>query len=704
VVANFLRNPAAGATTARKAARSLDDVISATNRLRNVGINQMQAEEIVRHVLHNQLKRDVMLVMAFGSLAVLLSNMLIGWRISSPLRKLTAAMTRLAERDYDLAIPATIQRDEVGSMSRAVMVFREGLIRAVMITAELEATKTLLDTVMENVPIPIIVKDAANLCYVLINPAAAKLLPDSPEISAGVRTADVLPPEEAALIETGDRAALQSGGLTMQRDIHLGASTPYARIVDVLRMVVNGQSGEPRYLISVVQDITERRQSEQRLAHMAQYDTLTDLPNRTLFADRLTEALRAATETGGRIAVLGLDLDRFKEVNDTLGHAAGDILLCKASERVRRCLRSGDTLARLGGDEFAVIQQNIRSAEDPEALASRLIDAVRIPFDIEGQMVIIGLSAGIALSDDAVSAAELVQRADLALYDAKQAGRGVSRFFAPKLSERMRERRTMEQDLRSALKLGQLSLHYQPSVSLRSGAIVGSEALMRWMHPTAGSVPPSTFIPLAEETGLINPLGLWLLNEACREAAGWALPIRVAVNVSPVQFRAPGFPAHVREALHSSGLAPGRLELEITEGVLMRGTAETTAILDELRDTGVRIALDDFGTGYASLAYLQTFTFDKLKIDRSFVMNIETDPTALAIMRAVLGLTDSLNMTTTAEGIEMETQADLLRILGCDEAQGYLFWRPMPAAALRGILQDLAKLARIRSENQTVDA
>jgi EAL domain-containing protein (putative c-di-GMP-specific phosphodiesterase class I) len=262
----------------------------------------------------------------------------------------------------------------------------------------------------------------------------------------------------------------------------------------------------------------------------------------------------------------------------------------------------------------------------------------------------------------------------------------------------------MEQDLRSALKLGQLSLHYQPSVSLRSGAIVGSEALMRWMHPTAGSVPPSTFIPLAEETGLINPLGLWLLNEACREAAGWALPIRVAVNVSPVQFRAPGFPAHVREALHSSGLAPGRLELEITEGVLMRGTAETTAILDELRDTGVRIALDDFGTGYASLAYLQTFTFDKLKIDRSFVMNIETDPTALAIMRAVLGLTDSLNMTTTAEGIEMETQADLLRILGCDEAQGYLFWRPMPAAALRGILQDLAKLARIRSENQTVDA
>jgi diguanylate cyclase (GGDEF)-like protein len=402
------------------------------------------------------------------------------------------------------------------------------------------------------------------------------------------------------------------------------------------------------------------------------------------------------------MSVLGLDLDRFKEVNDTLGHAAGDILLCKATERLRRCLRSGDTLARLGGDEFAVIQRNIRSAGDTEALASRLIEAVRLPFDIEGQKVFIGLSAGAALSDDAVSAAELVQRADLALYDAKQAGRGVCRFFAPKLSERMHERRTMEHDLRSALKLGQLSLHYQPSVALSDGAIVGSEALMRWTHPTAGAIPPSTFIPLAEETGLINPLGLWLLDEACREAASWALPIRIAVNVSPVQFRTPGFATHVREALRNSGLAPARLELEITEGVLMRGTAETTAILDELRDTGVRIALDDFGTGYASLAYLQNFSFDKLKIDRSFVINIETDPTALAIMRAVLGLTDSLNMTTTAEGIEKQTQADLLRILGCSEAQGYLFWRPMQAAALRAILQNLAAPARVLADIQSV--
>lgn len=580
----------------------------------------------------------------------------------------------------------------------------QGSILAAGITTELETTKHLLATVLENIPVPIIVKDAASLRYELINPAAAKLLRRLPVELTGARTADVAPPEDAALIEAGDRAALACGGLTVERDVHIGTNTPFARIVDVTRMVVNGPSGAPRYLINVAQDITERRTSEQRLAHMAQYDSLTDLPNRTLFAERLAEALRDAAEAGSQVAVLGLDLDRFKDVNDTLGHAAGDILLCKATERLRRCLRAGDTLARLGGDEFAVIQRNIRSAEDPESLANRLIDAVRNPFDIEGQKVVIGLSAGAALSDDTVSAAELVQRADLALYDAKQAGSGVCHFFAPRLSERMRERRTMEQDLRDALKLGQLSLHYQPSVALGSGAIVGSEALMRWSHPTAGAVPPATFIPLAEEIGLINTLGIWLLNEACREAAGWALPVRVAVNVSPVQFRTPGFAAHVREALRSSGLAPSRLELEITEGVLMRGTAETTAILDELRETGVRIALDDFGTGYASLAYLQTFSFDKLKIDRSFVMNIETDPTALAIMRAVLGLTDSLNMTTTAEGIEKETQADLLRILGCSEAQGYLFWRPMPAAALRAILEDLAAPAEVGGATQSVGA
>jgi EAL domain-containing protein (putative c-di-GMP-specific phosphodiesterase class I) len=251
----------------------------------------------------------------------------------------------------------------------------------------------------------------------------------------------------------------------------------------------------------------------------------------------------------------------------------------------------------------------------------------------------------------------------------------------------MHQRRTMEQDLRVALDNGQLCLHYQPSIALPTGAIAGTEALMRWTHPTMGAVPPTVFIPVAEETGLIGPLGLWLLDEACREAASWVLPIRVAINVSPVQFRTPGFVGHVQQALARTGLAPARLELEITEGVLMRDTAETLATLAALREIGTRIVLDDFGTGYASLAYLQTFTFDKIKIDRSFVKNMETDPTALAIMRAVLGLTQSLNMTTTAEGIEEETQADLLRILGCNEAQGYLFWRPMPAAALRALLK-----------------
>jgi diguanylate cyclase (GGDEF)-like protein len=428
---------------------------------------------------------------------------------------------------------------------------------------------------------------------------------------------------------------------------------------------------------------------------MARYDSLTDLPNRVLFAERLAEALALAKREASRIAVLALDLDRFKEVNDTLGHAAGDKLLQIVTNRLRRCLRAGDTLARLGGDEFAVIQRGVWSQNDADALATRLIMSSREPFDLDGQTAHVGLSVGYVLSDDATVETELVQQADLALYDAKQAGRGVVRAFVPELSVRMHERRQMEQDLRSALRSGQLSLHYQPCVSLGTGAIVGAEALMRWAHPTAGFVPPSIFIPLAEETGLVTQLGLWLLDEACCEAASWSLPIRVAVNVSPVQFRTEGFVAHVRDALRRSGLAPSRLELEITEGVLMRDTADTLAILQALREIGVRIALDDFGTGYSSLAYLQTFTFDKLKIDRSFVKDMETEPAALAIMRAVLGMSASLNMTTTAEGIEEEAQADLLRIMGCSEAQGYFFYKPMPAPALRPVLDTLAAPPRL---------
>jgi len=692
-ITNFLKNPGWGATTARNAAVLLDRVIQSTNQLRGFGIRKMFAEQRAVAHLHLCLRQNLGFVMLIGSLAVLVSNLFAGWRISVPLRKLTAAMARLAERHYEQAIPAILQKDEVGSMARAVQVFKDGMIRADAVTAEQQATRALLDTVLMNLPIPIVVKDAESLGYVLVNPAAADLQAAANRI-ANLPASQEMPPREAEMIAAGDHAALAAGGLSTERDLHFFVDTASPRILDLMRMVVPGADGRPRYLITVIQDFTERRRSEQRLAHMAQYDSLTDLPNRVLFAERLADALMTAKRESGRIAVLALDLDRFKEVNDTLGHAAGDMLLRIVTSRLRRCLRPGDTLARLGGDEFAVIQRGVCSQHDTEALATRLIVSAREPFDLDGQTVHVGLSAGCVLSDDRIEASELVQQADLALYEAKQAGRGVFRFFAPELSVRMHQRRQMEQDLRVALTRGQLSLHYQPCVSLRTGAIVGAEALMRWAHPVAGSVPASIFIPIAEETGLIAPLGLWLLDEACREAASWASPIRVAVNVSPVQFRTEGFVAHVRDALHRSGLAPSRLELEITEGVLMRDTADMLAILQALRDLGVRIALDDFGTGYSSLAYLQTFAFDKLKIDRSFVINMETEPAALAIMRAVLGMSASLNMTTTAEGIEEEAQANLLHIMGCNEAQGYFFYKPMPAPALRPILDKMAAPVR----------
>jgi diguanylate cyclase (GGDEF)-like protein/PAS domain S-box-containing protein len=692
-VKNLLQNPGFGATTARNAAISLDSVISFTSALQVAGARKMQQEVQTQAAIRARTEWRLVIGIILGSLGVILIKLLIGWRISAPLRSLTGAMSNLARRQYDIQIPAGAQRDEVGSMARAVQVFREGLIQADAVAAQQQATQAFLVTVLENLPIPVIVCEVPTLRCVLMNPAFEHLLHINRADMIGHTPSEIWPSEFGTRVEQIDHTLIASGGMQVEQDIPIFAHTERERLTNITRLAIPGPDGKPQYIIKLIEDITERRRSERRLQHMAQYDSLTELANRTLFAERLAEALIKAGEAKRPVGLLALDLDRFKEVNDTLGHAAGDILLCTLARRLQRCLRDGDTLARLGGDEFAVIQCHTKSLKDAESLAKRLLACVQEPVDIDGQKVFVGLSAGITLSDQTVTAAELIQQADLALYDAKQSGRGNFRVFMPTLSARLRERRTMEQELRHALEAKQVHLLYQPSVCLGTGEIAGAEALMRWTHPILGAVPPTVFIPLAEETGLIGPLGLWLLQEACREAASWPRPVRVAVNVSPVQFRQPGFAAHVRDALAACGLEASRLELEITEGVLMRDTADTLAILADLRTIGVRIVLDDFGTGYASLAYLQTFCFDKLKIDRSFVQNVETDPTALAIMRAVLGLSESLNMTSTAEGIEQEAQADLLRILGCSEAQGYLFWRPMPATAFRGLLSEIPPLS-----------
>jgi diguanylate cyclase (GGDEF)-like protein len=438
------------------------------------------------------------------------------------------------------------------------------------------------------------------------------------------------------------------------------------------------------------------RRAIARAAFLAQHDPLTALPNRALFHDRLRQALQRARREGHMVAVLCLDLDHFKAINDTLGHAAGDALLREVAARITPNLRGEDTLARLGGDEFAIVLTMGRQAGDAEALARRVIATLQRPFELEGHQAAIGVSVGIALrtGGEAGDAEALLQEAALGLLRAKSQGRGTWCFFEAEMNLRLRERRALEADLQKALLLGELHLAFQPQVDLSGRRLVGAEALIRWTHPRRGPVTPDLFIPLAEETGLIIPIGRWVLGEACREAARWPGHARIAVNVSPVQFRASDFISMVDAALATSGLLPARLELEVTEGVLLNETEETLRTLEQLRALGVSIAMDDFGTGYSSLGYLRKFQFDKIKIDRSFVGGLGRTEDAMAIIRAVIGMSRALGIRCNAEGVETEEQARMLREEQCDEVQGFLFGRPMSASEWRAVLRAEPRLGR----------
>jgi len=435
-------------------------------------------------------------------------------------------------------------------------------------------------------------------------------------------------------------------------------------------------------LVTTYEDVTERRQAEARIAYMARHDTLTGLPNRAVFGERIDEAL-AQIGRGNRFSVLCLDLDRFKEVNDTLGHPVGDALLRAVAERLGACVRDTDTVARLGGDEFAVILTDIHRPDDAAVLARHIVEVISAPYTLEGHLVSVGVSIGICFAPgDGSSCEKLIKNADVALYRAKADGRGTWRFFEVEMDIRLQARRALELDLREALANGEFQLHYQPIYDFRAQRIGGFEALVRWIHPTRGLVPPGDFIAIAEEIGLIVPLGAWCLKTACRDAMRWPDGIKVAVNVSAVQFRDEIIVASVRDALADSHLPPKRLELEITESVLLKDNLATLATLHALRRVGVRIAMDDFGTGYSSLSYLRSFPFDKIKIDQSFVRDITPDADSGLIVRAVIGLGASLGMRTTGEGIETEIQFDRLAAEGCDEGQGYFIAKPGPAATV----------------------
>jgi diguanylate cyclase (GGDEF)-like protein len=439
--------------------------------------------------------------------------------------------------------------------------------------------------------------------------------------------------------------------------------------------------------VTTHQDITEQRRSEAKIEHMALHDPLTGLPNRALHNERLEQALTRA-KRGDIVATHILDLDRFKHVNDTLGHPVGDELLKLVANRLRALVRETDTVARMGGDEFAILQVAVASPADATSLAHRLIKEVSEPYEIDGHQVVIGTSVGIAVGpSEGTSSGALMRNADLALYRAKGDGRGTFRFFEPGMDAQMQARRTLEYDLRKALAAGQFEMHYQPVVNLAEDEISGFEALIRWRHPEKGLVSPEKFIPLAEEIGLIVPIGEWTIREACAAAARWPDHLRIAVNLSPAQFRSPGLVQVVVGALATSGLRPGRLELEITETALLADSNGTLATLHQLRELGVRIAMDDFGTGYSSLSYLQSFPFDKIKIDRSFVRDIAGSAGSLNIVRAVAALANGLGMAATAEGVETEQQLAAIRSEGCTEMQGFLFSQPLPVSEVEHLLR-----------------
>jgi diguanylate cyclase (GGDEF)-like protein/PAS domain S-box-containing protein len=542
--------------------------------------------------------------------------------------------------------------------------------------AKLGRTQKFLDNIIENMPVSVAVKDARDRCYVLINRTAEAIF--------GIARGDLIgrnAHEDKATAETlfplADEALHTQ---TLQTIAEQTVHTPHngTRILTTRNLSIPDETGEQRYLLSLAEDITERKEAQARIEHMAHHDALTNLPNRAAFAEHLARAVDAATADKEAFAVLSIDLDRFKEINDTFGHAVGDDLLRELAEQLSALAGEASCLARLGGDEFCIITPSGEQPALAENLSERIHAAVAIDRELNGQHLRVGTSIGIAIFPaDGTDATMLLNNADAALYRAKSAGRGKTRFFEIEMDNKIRERRAIQHELASAIEQNHLRLHYQPLAKI-DGKVVGFEALLRWHHPARGMVSPGTFIPVAEESGLIMRIGEWVLREACREAAGWSRPLHIAVNLSPIQFRHGDLPGLVHTVLLETGLAPNRLELEITEGVMMEDFGRSLSILRRLKSLGVRIAMDDFGTGYSSLSYLQAFPFDKIKIDQSFISKVKSNPQSAAIVRAVIGLAHGLNLPVLAEGVETRDQLEFLAAESCNEVQGYLLGRPHP--------------------------
>ena len=578
-----------------------------------------------------------------------------------------------------------------GHQARLAVVY--DITKSVLTEAELRRTKNFIDAIIEHVPLPIIVKDVAGLGmdasssrFTLFNRAYEELTGDSRNQLIGRTAHEIYPKERADLIVRSDNETLQSDQVVLTSEHPIQTSHNGMRLVIAKKTLIQDEHGKPKYLLTVIDDVTERRRTEQQITYLAHIDSLTGLPNRGTFVDAFSATLEAAFKARGNFSVLCLDLDRFKEANDAYGHQVGDGLLREVARRLQAAA-GGAFLARVGGDEFTLI---VTSGEQPtaaEALAKNILAAFSDDFEVEGYRLQLGTSIGVAVyPTDGVDASTLMANADAALYQAKAEERGSIRFFAAELGVRIRERRELQKDVQLAISRGEFFLHYQPQEKIASGNVIGFEALVRWQCPKRGMVPPDQFISIAEESSLIVPLGEWILREACREAASWQEPLTIAVNISPIQFRRGDLPALVHSILLETGLKPSRLELEVTEGVLIDDFSHAVSILRKLKSLGVKIAMDDFGSGYSSLSYLHSFPFDKIKIDRSFIGDLEYDHHAMAIVRAIIALGHGLDVPVLAEGVETNAQHLFLAREGCDEVQGYLLGRPLPIEAYANLI------------------
>ena len=593
------------------------------------------------------------------------------------------------QRDQARRMVASIRivvRNESNKPEFLLVVF-EDITDRQSLSMELESTKKFLELVVDNIPVALIVEQVKDGRYLLANRSAETILNRRREEATGLTASDIFNAKEAKLIIARDEAAIKKRGMITEE--HPISTKDGLRLFLTRRATVLNDAGQPEYLIKTHEDVTNRRQTESRMAHMAYHDGLTDLPNRAAFLQALNQMIEACEGTDEEFAVLCVDLDGLKEVNDVFGHALGDKLLIEVAQRLQDTARGG-LVARLSGDEFGLIIDG-KQPDAGLALAQQLGEALAPEFHIDGRAVRAGITTGMSIfPHNGADGASLLANAGAALFRAKQKSRGTISLFQPEMDQQIRDRRVLHQDLSKAIKNGELSLAFQPQGIARNSVaeseIIGFEALARWQHPVRGQVSPAEFIPIAEESGLIVEMGEWILRQACREAASWPKPLQVAVNLSPAQFMHGDVVGLVHSILIETGLAPGRLELEITEGVLIEDFDRGLALLRRLKALGVRISMDDFGSGYSSLSYLQAFPFDKIKIDRAFIINLGRNPQSAAIVRAVIDLGHGLEMSIVAEGVETIDQLAFLAREGCDGVQGYLLGKPLPIGKYAGLV------------------